>query len=151
MIIRQCTISELEAAPNIHDLLAEYAEESSIAGLPTPAAQVETYRAIESSGALHIIAAFEGDLLIGYITVLSTVLPHYNEVVSVTESYFVSKEHRSSGAGLKLLRSAERFAREIGSLGLLVSAPTGGALSDVLPRVGYKETNRVFFRSLMNE
>lgn len=145
--IRKCSIPELENAANIKDLLAEYAAESAIAGLPAPSAKFDMYRSLEESGALHVIGAFSSELLIGYITVLAPVLPHYSAVVAVTESFFVAKEHRKSGAGIKLLREAESYAKTKGSPGLLVSAPFGGDLAEVLPRVGYEETNRVFFKS----
>lgn len=151
LIIRHCTISEMEAAPNIMALLDEYAAESSIAGLPHPSVKVETYKHLESTGAIYPIGAFIGGKLIGFVTVLSPVLPHYNVCVAVAESFFVSKEHRGSGAGLKLLHSAQERTKEVGACGLLVSAPMGGDLAEVLPRVGYTETNRVFFRSFSNE
>ena len=151
MIIRECTISELEQEPNIHTILDEYAAESSIKGLPTPKALVQTYKNLEASGALHVIGAYINSTLIGYITVLSPVMPHYSAVVSVTESYFVMAEYRSTGAGLKLLRAAEQYAESIGSAGLLVSAPTGGRLAEVLPRVGYNLTNQVFFKGFADE
>lgn len=31
---------------------------------------------------------------------------------------------------------------------MMVSAPAGGRLAEVLPRSGYRETNRVFLRAL---
>ncbi len=52
---------------------------------------------------------------------------------------------------MKLLRAAEDLARRLGSPGLLVSAPYGGDLFKVLPRVGYVESNRVFFSRVANE
>ena len=67
--------------------------------------------------------------------------------VATTERFFV-KAHRKTGAGLRLLRAAEEKARALGSPGLLVTAPFEGDLFQVLPRVGYQETNRVFFKSL---
>ena len=50
--------------------------------------------------------------------------------------------------GLKLLAAAEEKARELKSLGLLVSAPFGGNLWELLPRCRYVETNRVFFKKV---
>jgi GNAT superfamily N-acetyltransferase len=78
--------------------------------------------------------------------VLKPVIPHYGVAIAVTESFFVGKEYRKSGAGLKLLRAAEAHAE--GAPGLLVSAPVGGTLAEVLPHLGYRETNRVFFKEL---
>ncbi len=150
-VIKKCTIAELEAAPNIQEILDEYAAESSVKGLPAPKAKVEIYKEMEGNGALHVLAAYVGDLLVGYFCVLAPVLPHYGILIAVGESYFVSKAYRNTGAGLKLLREAELLSNLIGSPGLFISAVIGSDLAELLPNVGYRETNRVFFRSFKNE
>lgn len=147
MNVQASSVAELEAADTFDALLAEYAAESSVRGMPPPAAKMETYRHLESVGMLHVISATHEGELIGFITVLASPLPHYGAVVAVSESFFVAKAHRKTGAGLRLLREAEGRGRALGSPGLFVSAPFGGDLFQVLPRVGYAETNRVFFRS----
>lgn len=147
ILIRQCNISEVL---NSIDLLNEYANESAISGLPSPTAKSEMYKHMEIIGALYTIGAYINDILIGYITLLSPVLPHYSVLITVTESFFVAKKHRKGGTGLKLLREAESYAKKQGSPGLLVSAPFGGSLAEVLPHIGYMETNRVFFRNFNN-
>lgn len=151
LTIRECTIVEMEKESNITELLEEYASESAIAGLPHPSAKVEMYKHLETIGVLHAIGAFLDNLFIGFITIVSPILPHYSARVAVSESFFVSKAYRKTGAGLKILREAENYAKTIGACGLLVSAPLGGNLAEVLPHVGYSETNRVFFRSLKDE
>lgn len=142
------TIAALEATPNIRAILAEYAAESAIEGMPPPSAKVETYRALEAAGLLHTFAASLPGELVGYITVLATPLPHYSATIAVAESFFVAAAHRKTGAGLKLLHCAETRARELGSPVLLVSAPFEGRLFEVLPRVGYAECSRVFCKRL---
>lgn len=153
VVIKKCTIADLEAASNIQNILAEYAAESSpdIEGLPRPMAKVDTYKHLETVNAIHIMGAFFDEILIGYIILIAPVMPHYSIRMAVSESFFVLKEYRKTGAGLKLLRAAEDWATGEGACGILVSSPTGGDLADVLPRVGYTETNRVFFRSLGDE
>lgn len=148
--IRPCTIAEIEQSPNITEMLSKYADESAIEGMPRPVAQMEMYKAMESSGGLYPIGAFSGDLLIGFITIISTVLPHYGARISITESYFVPEEYRNIGAGLKLLSAAEQYARDTDSAGLLISAPNNGALSKVLPKRGYRNTNSIFFKGFSN-
>lgn len=150
MNVQKSTIAALEEAPNIAALLAEYASESAIDGMPPPAAKVETYRHLESAGMLHVFSATSDGELIGFITVLAPVLPHYGVPVAVSESFFVAKAHRGTMAGLKLLHEAEGKARALGSPGLLVSAPYEGKLFHVLPRLGYAETSRVFFKKVAN-
>lgn len=146
--IRKSSIAELEGSDNINDILNEYAAESSIDGMPCPLPNAEMYKTLEKSGTLIVFSAFLDKCLIGYITVLTTYLPHYSALTSIIESFFVSAYYRKTGAGLKLLHEAEKFVQSIGSVGCLISAPKGGILADVLPRCGYKETNLVFFRRL---
>lgn len=147
MRVQPTTVAEISAAASFPALLAEYAAESSIEGMPSPNARMETYRELEAKGMLHVISAVNDDgELVGFISVLAAPLPHYGMSVAVSESFFVAKAHRGSGAGIKLLRDAEERARVIGSPGLLVSAPYAGKLFELLPRLGYAETNRIFFK-----
>lgn len=148
LVIKKCTISEIESASNITQILQEYAAESAIKGLPHPLAKVDSYKQMELSGALHVIGAFFSDVFVGYIIMLSPILPHYSVRVAVVESFFVAKEYRKTGAGLKLLHEAENQARAAGGHGILISTPAGGNLAEVLPHVGYEHTNQVFFRAL---
>lgn len=133
---------------NLPEILEEYSKELIVKGAPPACAKMELYHQLEAAGVLQCFGAFLYDALVGFVTVLITVLPHYGVTMAVTESYFVIQEFRGTGAGLKLLRHAESYAKEKGSPCLLVSAPASGTLAAVLPHVGYIETNKVFFRSL---
>lgn len=146
MIVRRGSIAELEAFPEFPALLAEYAAESAIDGMPPPAAKMEAYRHLETLGMLSVFEATESEALVGFLTVLIPVLPHYGIPVAVCESFFVAAAHRKSMAGLKLLVAGEERAKGLGSPGFLVSAPMGGKLAELLPRCEYVETNRVFFK-----
>lgn len=149
MKIERTTVAAIEAAAEFPALLAEYAAESAIDGMPSPQARMAQYRDLEARGVLRAIAATtEGGALAGFISVLLAPLPHYGIPVAVCESFFVAKAHRASLAGLKLLAAAEGLAGEANSPGLLVSAPWGGKLFELLPRCGYAETNRVFFKKM---
>ncbi|NQW53017.1 MAG: GNAT family N-acetyltransferase [Rhodospirillales bacterium] len=148
MNVQMSRVADLERDPGLAALLVEYAAESSIAGMPPPAARMDSYRELEMRGLLHVLSASHETRLIGFLTLLAPVLPHYGVAVAVSESFFVARAHRGTGAGLKLLRAAEDLARRLGSPGLLVSAPFEGDLFRVLPRVGYAETSRVFFKKV---
>jgi len=146
--IRKYTIGELDKAPNVLELFKEYEAESAIVGLPPISAKLDLYLYLEKNGSLTIFGAFLRDVLIGFVTVLAPVIPHYGIVVATTESIFVAKKYRMTGAGLKLLKAAEDHAITVGSPGLLLSAPKDGALMSLLPRLGYTETSRIYFRKL---
>jgi GNAT superfamily N-acetyltransferase len=148
--VRKVTFAELTSHGNFQALVREYEAESKAAGLPPFDDKMAQYRAIEPSGFFHLYAAFIGEGLIGFIAFLLPVIPHYGVTIAVTESFFVGQKFRKGGAGLKLLRAAEDHARREGSPALMASAPTGGRLAEILPRLGYRETNRVFLKELKN-
>lgn len=148
--IRPCTVDDILAAPNLGALVAEYAVECAIDGLGEPYPRWDTYYKLEAAGVLRIIGAFEDDddNLVGFICLLVTEIPHYSTIVATTESFFVADRARKGGAGLKLLREAERVCADLGAVGFLVSAPANGRLAKIMPRIGFRESNRVFFRKL---
>lgn len=149
IVIRPCTIEEIEQSATLPELLAEYGRESSIPELGPSAPCMQTYRQMAASGVLHAIGAFAPEL-VGVATVLVFSLPHYaGRRVASMESLFVMPSARPGGTGKKLLNAAEQCAREHGSTALMVSAPVGGRLAKVLlSSSSYRETNRVFTRGL---
>ncbi len=146
--VRKVTFDDLASCGNFPDLVREYEAESKAIGLPPVDDKWAQYRAIEPSGFFHLYAAFLGQHLIGFMAFLLPVIPHYGVTIAVAESFFVGQRFRKGGAGLKLLRAAEEHARQAGSPALMASAPIGGRLAEVLPRLGYRETNRVFLKEL---
>lgn len=151
VVVRPCTILDIENAPNYAVLFQEYASELVVEGAPPFSVKWDVYHTLEDSGALQAIGAYLDNILVGFVTVLVSVFPHVGVLMAITESLFVSKEHRKSGAGLKLIRFAEKTASESGAPCLFISAPFGGDLAEVLPHIGYVETNRLFFRKMKNE
>jgi GNAT superfamily N-acetyltransferase len=147
--IRPCSFDDLDASAEFPALLAQYAAESSHPELGAPCAQIETYRAMERTGMLHVIGAFAADQLAGFLLITVVVLPHYGVLAATAESFFVAPEYRKSGAGLRLLAAGEALARGLGARAMLVSAPVGGALSRVMSaRRSYRLSNEVFVKAL---
>jgi hypothetical protein len=134
--------------PDFTTLFDEYCEESAMNGMPQPVCQPAIYQQIEDAGIMHVLGAYDDDRMVGFLNLLVNTLPHYGKLVATTESYFVGFKHRKGGAGLMLLREAERLATTLGAVGILVSSPNGSKLAEVMPKVGYTAANQVFFRSL---
>lgn len=152
-VVRKISVAEAFSYPEFPALCLEYARESALAGLPDPQEKLSAYQALEASGSDTFCAygAFLDDRLIGFVVLLTPVLPHYGMTVAVAESLFVGSEYRKSGAGMLLIRQAEKRAKEVRSPGMLFSAPSGGRLAVILPRIGYRETNRVFLKEIAYE
>jgi GNAT superfamily N-acetyltransferase len=146
--VRHISVAEIFVSPGFSWLCQEYAAEAAVVGLPDPHEKLAAYQALEASGSdvFSLYGAFLGDALIGFVALLTPVLPHYGTAIAVAESLFVGSAYRKTGAGLLLIRQAERRAKELHSPGLLFSAPSNGRLSVLLPRIGYRETNRVYLK-----
>ena len=153
IVVRRITVEEAFNSQGFSDLCKEYAHEAAIAGLPDPQEKLSAYQVLEASGsdAFCVFGAFLGDRLVGFVVLLTPVIPHYGIAVAVAESLFVGWDYRRTGAGLLLIRQAEKRALELGSPGMLFSAPSGGRLAVLLPRIGYRETNRVFMKGFTHE
>lgn len=145
--VKLTTVAEIESAPNLADLLAEYARESAVDGLGDASPQFAMYHAMEAAGVTYLFGAYRGDMLIGFLIMIVSTLPHFGQVAASTESFFVASAERKTGAGLNLLRHAMAHAEHMGARGFFVSAPVQGRLETLLPAIGFRETNRVFFRS----
>lgn len=149
MEIVRMPVAEFQARDELPELLAEYAEESALAEYAGSAGpQWATYLELERLGMLHLLVALAGDRVIGFASVLVSVLPHFGVPVASTESYFVAKAWRNTGAGLGLLAEVKRVAAEANACGLLVSAPEGSRLAQVLERTDMRASHRVFFKPL---
>ena len=146
--IKRILFAELSTRPEFDFLVSEYADECQISGLPRCVYDSSTYYSLENLGMIHFTAAFVNDSLVGFSSLIVTKMPHYSQILAVTESLFVSKEHRGSGAGMMLIREMEFIARDTGAIGILVSAPMGGRLNELMPNIGYSHTNEVFFKAI---
>lgn len=145
--VKSCAADEILCAPNLPELITEYGAESSIAGIGAPNFQPDMYRAMWQSGLLSFFGAFEDGVLQGFLLLLVNTLPHYGVRIGVVESFFVAATARDTGAGIKLRAMAEDEAKVRDAVGMLISAPVGSRLAEVLSKQkAYTETNRTFFR-----
>lgn len=147
--VSECSFGGLADDPEFDGLVAEYAQESKIKGMPPINWARETYEGMESMGMVHCLALRDTEeKLIGFAILLCTVYPHYSKLAVTAESLFVTRKYRQGGSGMKLIKAIEAHARKIGAVGVLLSAPHGGSLEAVAPRIGYEQTNSVFFRPM---
>lgn len=147
--ILEVDFSLIATDKNFPKIKEGYADESGMVGLPKPDCQTDLYYQMQATGLMHPIAAYDDDKnLLGFLLLICNILPHYGVKIATAESFYVLKEYRCTGAGKKLLRAAEDLAVELGAKGVLISAPTGSRLAEVMPRSGYNESNRIFFKGL---
>jgi len=148
-VIRQIKTREVFASPEANDLIWEYANECSIPGIARINPQADMYDAMEATGMLVCLGAFDGEALVGFATLMIAVLPHYGVRTATLESLFVAGRSRKKGFGARLLAAVEEYAISKDCEAILYSAPAGGQLEQVLSaRKSCIKTNTIFCNSL---
>lgn len=143
--VRRCTVAELEAAPNLFEVLNEYEAESPVPELGVARPDIEAYRRLERLERLYPIGAFDGEMLSGFALPISANVPHFSKLIVTSESFFVVKADRKRGIGMRLLAALEDVAYTVGARGLFISAPTGSVLAQVMHKLKrYRHSNEVF-------
>lgn len=149
--LNRVSVAQVFDAPGFAALVEQYTAESCRdAGLIGALPDRDRYEAMEAVGLMRCAAAFADDGgIVGLCFVLISPVPHYKDrVIATVESIFLLPAYRKGGAGLALLDEAKLIAQEAGAAGLYVSAPSGGRLERILPRIGFAETNRIFYSVL---
>lgn len=145
--IKLVNLSELEASAGFQEMLAEGYIEAKIDDVPFPLLQMDMYHTFEDNGTLTTWGAYCDGIVVGFLMVLNVVLPHYGRRFAVVENYLVIKDYRKTGAGLKLRYEAEKFAKEIDAVGLIIGAVPGSASEKILEGSSeYKKTKHIYFR-----
>lgn len=146
--VSKCRVSEIISNGNFQSLHDEFAREVATVVAPAPIEKLRSYEALEATGSAQAFGAFMGDAVVGFVFVMTPDVPRCSSVVAVADGLFVGRRYRKTGAGLKLIREAERHAAESGSPCLMFGTPSNGPLATVLPSIGYSETNRVFMKEV---
>lgn len=145
--VRQCTFDDLASAAEFDVLCAEYAAESGrMAEFGTPKVDADAYRAMEAAGVAHCIGVWRDSELAGFGAVTLSVLPHFSKLIGCLISFYVAPAARRGGTGTRIREIAEHIAQEHGAVGLMISAPSESRLDVILPRIGYRATNRLYFK-----
>lgn len=140
-MIRPVRYSAILDDPNADALLAEYAQECVV---PDYRPQRQMYENMDAAGILHCFGAYASGRLIGFVTVISCVMPHNGKKTATIESIFVMAKYRDTGAGLDLIDQAEIFAKEDECVALLASPRVDSRMGVVLSRrKGWEETHVV--------
>lgn len=131
-------------------LIAEYAAECSIPAIGEINPHRELYALMEKSGLMTCFMAYDDHRKVGFSILLMPILPHYSKKVATSESIFIAKSSRRSGAGLKLKRTVKDHAKDAGCVGILWSAPAGSKFERVLESSkSCQRTNAVFYENLV--
>lgn len=140
-------VSDLIGNPDSRALLSAYGEECSIEAIGRPNPQIEQYQRMESIGLCQVFGLFSDSLLVGFASVLTSVLPHYGKKAATVESLYVAKGWRDGIGSAKLIKAIEAYAESSGCVAMLYSAPAGGSFEAFLGgRKEYAKASSVFCR-----
>ena len=96
------------------------------------------YEALEASGNLIVLGAYENDVLVGYSVSFFTTHFHYsNLTVAQNDLLFLVPHLRGTRMGLDLIYETEREAVAKGAKMMLWHAKPNTTLQLLLPRLGY--------------
>jgi GNAT superfamily N-acetyltransferase len=136
-----------EVLPEIKALMAAHwrETESSIGDGPDP--QAELYKAGEDAGVVVAFGAFDGETMVGYVTVFVTSQMHYGFLCANHDTLFVHKDYRGR-TGIALVRAAEKESALRGAKFIAWHAKIGSAFEQLLRRMNYPSEEIIFRKEL---
>ncbi len=107
------------------------------------------YLFLEATGAFFALAAFDGEELVGYSGNFIGAHIHYAGLVCCNNDVlFVSKEHRQSPLGLRLIRETEREAQKRGARLVLWHGKPDTPMANILPKLKYAVQDVIYSREM---
>jgi GNAT superfamily N-acetyltransferase len=144
--IKRISCEDIFYASNSAELLDAYSKDCV---MPDYNPQRQMYATLENSGALHCFGAYSDGILVGFVSVITGVMPHNGKRMATIESLFALPSHRKLGTGDALMSAVEKFASEEKYVVLLYTARVGSPLEVVLSRrPGCKASHTMFTRWL---
>lgn len=106
------------------------------------------YDALEQLGTLIVLAAYEGDEMVGYSANILAPNLHYSDVFMCQNDVLFTVPHARSRVGLSLIRATEKAARESGCQIVLWHAKPGTALDKLMALKGSKVQDIIYMKEL---
>lgn len=147
-MIKEVLLSTILEADNSEELFLEYYEEGNTGLFPSHNVNKNIFYSMEEAGLTDSFALFYDNKLRGFIISSTTILPHYNTLVTSVTSIFISKEYRRHQAAKLLIKEVEKCAKERGSEVVLISSPIHSGLGRYSKFLGYKESNILYGKRL---
>lgn len=110
-------------------ILAEYAKDC-LMDVYDPQEQI--YEAMDKAGMLHCLGVYKGGQLVGFASLVVSIMPHNGKKIAAVESVFALPEYRKYGVGLYLVRAARDKAKELGCDLVAYTPRLGSALDKIL-------------------
>lgn len=143
---RIALVEPADVMPAITELMRQNWDETGFGFEFKPS--VETYQAVVDLGLMFVLAAFDGDEIVGYCTMTVTNHMHNPAIkVASNDALFVRPDHRGITAG-RLIIAAEREAAKRGATRILWHTRAGTNLADAFTKRGYKPADIVVMKEI---
>lgn len=146
-LCRRITCREAWSSREWPKIEREYGEDVQYPDLK-PDPDWEQYEQLEAAGVLRPIGVFDGDRLIGFANYMLYTIPHFaGKRLASSESLWVDKDYRHTGAGRLLISRLFDFAREDGAFGIYLGAKIGTRAAQVFEKIA-TPMNVLYWRKL---
>ena len=145
LTVRRVTPDEVASSPEFERLTRQYFDECGNKAYDGPMPTIDQYRDLHKSGALHVSGLFDGSALVGFVCVLLVNYMHFSKPCASVESIYLDPAFRATRGGFMLFEAARGMAKELGAVGLYLSAPVGSRLDRIARAKRWRQTDSVFF------
>lgn len=150
MTVQQISIDNLFDDYMFNELCKNYELESKVSTISISInPNRDIYKHLEDSGVLDCIGCYYKDKLVGFMTIITSIVKHYSATSTVIESQFVLKEYRKYGAWNNMMKLAEQIAKDKGSFVIVMTSAIGTRFEKVANRSGYTATNIMYTKGLV--
>lgn len=108
----------------------------------------DKYIQMEELGVHYMVFAFEGDLLVGYSSMLYSESPHTKQVTALTDSMYIRKEYRKGGLGSKIIKIAEKEAKVRGCDHIMVTFKNTHPHPSIVEDLGFFSYETIYAKAI---
>jgi len=150
MIVKKIVVKDIFDSSLFDNMKDEYEDESKVSTIGISSnPQLNVYQALEKNGSLACIGAYDNDVLVGFMTVITSVVLHYSQLSTTIESQFILRKYRGGGTWKKMMNLAEEIAKDRGSFMLVMTSAIGTDFEIVANRSGFNATNIMYTKNLL--
>lgn len=144
-MVRISIVQPIEYMHKIVSLMRDNWDETGFDFEFNPSA--DAYQKVVDCNAMFVIAAFDGDDVIGYCTmIISPHLHNTDVIVASNDALFVAKPYRNGMTSGRLIKAAEDEAKRRGANRVLWHTRAGTSFAAMLERRGYQPSDIVVMK-----
>lgn len=144
-MVRISIVQPIEYMHKIVSLMRDNWDETGFDFEFNPSA--DAYQKVVDCNAMFVIAAFDGDDVIGYCTmIISPHLHNHDVIVASNDALFVAKPYRNGMTSGRLIKAAEDEAKRRGASKVLWHTRAGTSFAAMLERRGYQPSDIVVMK-----